>query len=174
MKKRLNNLFKFGRLKAHDLGGNVQVEQLSGEIHSDLEHPQEFGFASKAPTESQTYSAYRGGNQESGAVLIIAGRAPIEIAEGDTVMYSAGGATIHCTGAKIELSGDAFGGLIKINDLTTKLNLLAQEFDTHQHAYFNSAGLQITSPPASDSAGTPDPATPFTASDYENEDINHG
>jgi phage gp45-like len=165
MKKRLNNLFKFGRLKAHGSGGNVQVEQLSGEIHSDLEHPQEFGYASRAPTGSQTYSAYRGGNQESGAVLIIAGQAPINIAEGDTVMYSAGGATIHCTGAKIELSGDAFGGLIKINDLTTKLNGLITSYNAHTHFGADAVG-GATAPKVS--------ATSFTASDYENEDIEHG
>jgi phage gp45-like len=165
MKKRLNNLFKFGRLKSHGSRGKVQAEQLSGEIHSDLEHPQAHGFESKAPTGSQTYSAYRGGNQESGAVLIIAGQAPIEVAEGDTVMYSAGGATVHCTGGKIELSGTAFGGLIKINDLTTKLNLLIADYNLHTHSRSGHA-----SP-----TGTPLPeADTFTASDYENGDVEHG
>ena len=159
MKNRLNNLFKFGRIKAHGSRSKVQVEQLSGEIHSDIEHPQEFGFESKAPIGSKTYSAYRGGNQESGAVLIIAGQAPINIADGDSIMYSAGGATVHCIGGKIEISGTAFGGLIKITDLTIKLNAFIASFNGHSHV---SAGVIDTV------------AAPFVAVDYENGDVEHG
>ena len=162
----MKNLFKFGRLKSHGANGKVQVEQLTGEIHSDLDHPQEHGFASKAPTESSTWSAYRDGNQESGAVLIIGGSAPINIAEGDTVVYSAGGATVHCTGGKIELNGDSFGGLIAINDLTTKLNLLISQFDAHVHSGI-SPGMSSTMVPSL-------PATAFLATDYENPDVEHG
>ena len=142
MKGRITNLFKFGRIKHHGTGGRVQVEELAGEVHSEIEHPQEHGFASKAPIGSKTYSAYRGGNQDSGAVLIIAGQAPITLAEGDSIMYSAGGATIHCTGSNIEIVGgtiditgdlDVSGAVSDTNVTTPTMLQMRELFNNHIH-----------------------------------------
>lgn len=157
---RLKNIFRFGRLKGHGSRGLVQTEGLDGEIHSSLKHPQSFGTESKAPVGSETYTFYQDGNQDNGAVLIVAGQAPITLDEGDTVIYSSGGATVHCTGAKIELNGSAFGGLIKIDTLTTQLNALVSSFNTHTHP-------GVAGPPVA-------PAATFTASTYENGDVEHG
>jgi phage gp45-like len=154
-----SNNFRFGRLKANGARGHVQTETLAGEVHSNIRHPQSHGFESKPTPESETYSIYQGGNPDSGAVLIVAGKAPITLSEGDSVVYSAGGATVHCKDGKIELNGDAFGGLMKINDFTTLLNAFVTAFNGHSHV---GAGLIDTVQPN------------FTASAYENEDVTHG
>jgi phage gp45-like len=130
---RLRNIFRLGRLKGHGSRGFVQTEGLDGEIHSSLRHPQSYGVESKPPVESETYTLYQEGNQDQGAVLVVAGQAPITLADGETVVYSSGGATVHCKGATIELNGSAFGGLIKINDQIAELNNRVAELQAHTH-----------------------------------------
>jgi phage gp45-like len=157
----MKNIFRFGRLKNNETGDLVQVEHLNGEVHSSLKHPQSHGVESKPPAGSETYTVFQDGNPEQGAVLIIAGRAPITLSDGETVVYSSGGATVHCTASgTIELNGAAFGGLIKIADLTTKINALIAELQAHSHT---GAGAVNTGP-----------FTPFVRTDYENTDVNHG
>jgi phage gp45-like len=146
-----SNNFRFGRLKANGARGHVQTETLAGEVHSNIRHPQSHGFESKPTPESETYSIYQGGNPDSGAVLIVAGKAPITLSEGDSVVYSAGGATVHCKDGKVELNGNGFGGLIDITTLVTWLN-------SHTH----SAG------------GSGIPVTPIVQASIENTDVTHG
>ena len=74
-------------------------------------------------------------------------------------MYSAGGATVHCTGGSLELNGSANGGLINIDDLTAKINLLVADFNGHSHV---GAGINNTT------------AAAFLAVDYENPEVEHG
>jgi len=162
------NIFRFGRLKAHGDRGKVQVAGLSGEVHSSINNPQPHGIESKAPLESETFTVYQDGNPDQGATLIIAGKAPIVLDDGDTVVYSAGGATMHCEGANIKitggtiaLNGTAYEGLIKIKDLTTKINLLVTAYNSHQHP-----GYTIAVPDRQ--------MVSLSATDYENPDVTHG
>jgi phage gp45-like len=149
--RRLKNLFSFGRLTGHDSG--VQTSLQSGETLSGIEHPQEHGFASKAPIGSNTYCFFQDGNRDNGAVIIVAGTTPLALDTGDSVQYSAGGAFVHCEGSTIHINGDAFGGLVKVDDLTTKLNLLITEISSKT----GTSGY-----------------SPFVAANYENTDVTHG
>lgn len=164
--KKLSSIFRLGRLK-NSSGDTVQVEQLNGEVHSSLKHPQSFGVESLPPAGSETYSVYQDGNPDQGAVLIVAGRGPVTLAEGDTVVYNASGVKVHMNGStiridggKIELNGNANGGLIEIANLTTKINALVTAYNAHQHI------------PAGSTPTTP--GTPLVRTDYENTDIEHG
>lgn len=154
---------QFGKLTAHGDRGAVQIEALSGQIQSDVPHPQDFGFESLAPIGASTVSAYKDGDQDGGAVLIVAGKAPIQLGEGDSVQYSSGGAYVKCTGSQIEINGVAYGGLVKINELTAKVNALISELQLHSH---NTGGGPTSSPVQT--------FTPLNASDYENGDVQHG
>lgn len=68
-----------------------------------------------------------------------------------------------------------FGGLIKINDLTTKINELVSTVNAFRAEYKAHTHLD----PVSGSTGTPQPvpvqadAATFTASDYENTRVQH-
>ena len=147
-----SNNFRFGRLKANGARGFVQTETLSGEVHSSVRHPQPHDIESKPPVGSETFSIYQGGNPDNGAVLIVAGQAPVTLSDGETVTYSSGGATVHCkSDGTIELNGAAFGGLIKINELVTWLN-------AHTHI----------------SSGSGIPSTPIVQATIENDEVNHG
>ena len=155
--RKLKNLFSFGRLSGH--GSGVQTSLQSGETISGIEHPQEHGFASLAPIGSNTYTFFQDGNRDNGAVILVAGSSPLSLSTGDSVVYNAAGAFVHMEGGAIHINGDAFGGLVKIDELTTKLNLLVASFNAHSHV---SAGLIDTT------------AATFTAADYENTDVDHG
>jgi phage gp45-like len=167
------NNFRFGRLKANGSRGFVQTETLSGEVHSSVRNPQPHGFESLPPVGSETYSVYQGGNPDNGAVLTVAGQAPVTLSEGESVVYSSAGATVYCKEdgsiaidavSEVTLNGDTFGGLIKINDLTAKVNALIAELRAHYHIL---SGVGNTTTPATT-------FTDLSASDYENGDVNHG
>lgn len=158
LSKRLRNLFSFGRLSAHGSNGVVQTTLHSGELFSDIEHPQEHGFASKAPIGSNSYTFFQDGNRDNGAVILVSGSAPLSLSTGDSVVYSAGGAFVHLEGGAIHINGAAFGGLIKIAVLTTKINDFLTAYNAHSTAFHGGAN----------------PAAPLVQTDYENTDVDHG
>lgn len=78
----------------------------------------------------------------------------------------------------IQMMGDSYGGLIKIDDLVTKLNNLENKvnsiintFNTHTHPYMDSGSPATTSPSTSPIVGT---LTPTQTIDIENDKIKHG
>lgn len=78
----------------------------------------------------------------------------------------------------IQMLGDDYGGLIKIDDLITKLNNLENKvnsiintFNTHTHPYVNVSTPATTSPSTSPVVGT---LTPTIVNDIENPLIKHG
>jgi phage gp45-like len=139
MKKGRNRL-RFGRLKSHGKRGEVQVEGLEGEIHSGLRHPQPHGLESRAPIESESYTAYQD-SPDNGATLIIAGQAPITLSDGDTVIYNNAGVTVHLNGSTVEISantditGDltATGNVSDSNATTATMAAMRALFNTHTH-----------------------------------------
>ena len=68
----------------------------------------------------------------------------------------------------IQLLDGSYGGLIKINELVDKLNVLEQRMTSHQHISATSG-----SPTTFDIATNPD-ITETTIADLENPDITHG
>lgn len=86
--------------------------------------------------------------------------------------------TACCKPSHIKLMGDKFGGLIKIEDLVTKinnienlLNDLISKYNLHTHPYTNVTSPAVTSVTASTEPNT---LTPTQKEDIENPLIKHG
>lgn len=90
-----------------------------------------------------------------------------------------GGSTLKMNNDIIEFNGGGFDGMIKINELTSKLNELVQQvnsfisiYNTHQHT------VQVAVPAGTGNTlvltGTGTNCKTFNASDYKNEKITQG
>lgn len=82
---------------------------------------------------------------------------------------------------EVLLNGDEFGGLIKIEELTSKINSLVSDFNSfvgkyNSHIHVTTATVMATSLVGVISAttGTASPTSVFSKSDYENETVKHG
>lgn len=89
------------------------------------------------------------------------------------------GGNITCNGSgTVELNGTDFGGLVKIEELTAKLNKLKDEvnalktsYASHNHPYVNVTAPATTSTITVPFEGT---FTAFNKNDYENTNVKHG
>jgi len=70
----------------------------------------------------------------------------------------------------ITINGGNLGGLVKIQELTNKLNTLVQVFNSHTHPVATTGTAEAQSGTA---AVTTKQATQFSKSDYEDEKIKH-
>ena len=70
----------------------------------------------------------------------------------------------------ITINGGEFGGLIKIQELTNKLNALVQEFNSHTHTVATTGTAAAQSGTASATTGQ---VSEFNKSDYEDTKIKH-
>lgn len=70
----------------------------------------------------------------------------------------------------ITINGGTFGGLVKIQALTTKLNALVQAFNTHTHTVATTGTAAAQTGTAAATTGT---ASQFSKSDYEDTKIMH-
>lgn len=90
--------------------------------------------------------------------------------EVEKVQLIVGSSEVIITENDILLNGGELGGLIKISELTAKLNLLVNTFNTHTHPV-------TTAGTATNQAGTAAPTTNvaqrFNQSDYEDTTIKH-
>ena len=157
--RRLANVFVRGVYQSRASDGTLTAQQLSGEVHSALLSPKAYGFASKG-VGGKTYTIFNGGNRDDGVVILHELDGAPTLADNEVAVWNNQGAVITLKAdGTVELQGDAFGGLIKINDLTTKLNALVSSFNTHSHS---GAGANDTV------------AAQFVAANYENGTVNHG
>ena len=65
---------------------------------------------------------------------------------------------------EVVLNGGQYGGMVRVEDLTSKLNELVRAFNTHTH---------VVDIPKAITATIPTPAKPFVRSDYENTKVKH-
>ena len=74
----------------------VQTSLLADEVRSDIEHPTEYGFTSKAIPGAQTISIFYGGNRDNGSVITVYDqRYRIKnLEDGDVCIYNNEGNTI--------------------------------------------------------------------------------
>jgi hypothetical protein len=79
---------------------------------------------------------------------------------------------------EVMLRGDAEGGLVKVNDLLTKLNNLENKvntiitiFNAHTHPYVNVVTPAVTSASSTPVSGT---LVPTVLADIENDKVKHG
>lgn len=85
---------------------SMQLALMEGEIRDNLEHPQEFGFTSQAPTGSEAIAAFFGGNRDHGSVLLVFDKAtrPKDLSAGETCVFNAHGCKIYLrAGGNIEI-----------------------------------------------------------------------
>lgn len=109
---------------------------------------------------SDCYIGFYGGSTNSPVV--------IGFQNAESVAIS-GQTDISLDSEQITLNGGENGGLINIQDLTSKLNELVNAFNNHTHQI---TGVQpgsgsVTAPPVMS------PASTFTASDYEDTTVTH-
>jgi len=96
----------------------------------------------------------------------------------DKVMFVVGEMGITITTDGIQINDGSLGGLIKIEDLVTKLNNLENivndlitKYNAHTHPYVNVAAPATTSPTTSLETDT---LTPTQKADLENAAVTHG
>lgn len=77
---------------------------------------------------------------------------------------------ITLTADSIELNGGNLGGMVKIEELTQKLNALVNAFNNHTHQVATTGTAAAQSGTA---APVMSPAQTFNASDYEDDKIKH-
>ena len=99
----------------------------------------------------------------------------------DQLDANVGESTLKVTSDEIQFNGGGFDGLVKINDLTTKLNGLVQEvttfintYNTHTHMVTTSGGPTTQTGTTLTTTATGTPPTQFNANDYKNEKITQG
>lgn len=120
----------------------LQVETAAG-LESDVEHPQEFGFSSRARAGAKaTVVRLRG---ESGAPLVLIvddERVRVTVGEGEVAIHDADGNKVHLkAGGKIEINASAevtvIAPAIKLGDGATEPMVLGQSLSTwllaHKH-----------------------------------------
>ena len=95
----------------------------------------------------------------------------------DKVLYIVGDSSIEVTGDSIKFNDGAFGGLIKIADLVSKLNTIEQDINTLKQVFSgwtpvsNDGGAALKTAAATWYAQT---ITETQKSDLENTNITHG
>ena len=72
--------------------------------------------------------------------------------------------------AGVVINGGELGGMVKIKQLTQKLNALVNAYNAHTHTVATTGTAAAQSGTAAATAST---AQPFNASDYENTKVKH-
>ena len=140
---------------------------LAGENITGVEHLQEFGFASRPPSnEDGTNNAngiavFYGGDRGNSSLLVLEiPKFKPDLEKGETALFNAMGALIKLAGTDIQLNGTDNGGIVQVAELTEKVNALIAELQIHTH---NSGG-----------SGTPTSTfTELARADYENTKVVH-
>lgn len=119
---------------------------------------------------------------KDGVVIDIAGkeqdqRVKCSFQNNQIIVDIAGKISMTLDGNKLSLNGDQFGGLIKIEELTNKLNDLVNAFNSHVHSLVNVPITTSQGPGNIVSGNTLEITTKtsrFNKSDYENSKVVHG
>ena len=135
---------------------------LNGENTTAVEHPQEYGFASKIPANTKGNGVAIFYNGDRGNATLLTVECPSlkpTLEAGESALFNDKGVYTKCTTSGVlELNGTSNEGLVKINELTEKLNEFISNYNIHKHG---------TSP-------VPDKLqTAFDKSYYENTEVVH-
>lgn len=135
---------------------------LNGEHATSVEHPQEYGFASKIPSNTKGNGIVVFYNGDRGNATLLTVECPSlkpTLEAGESILFNDKGAYTKCTSSGIlELSGSSNDGLVKIKELTDKLNAFVDTYNSHVHG----------------TSSTPSPSQPsFVKGDYENTKVVH-
>lgn len=141
--RKISNFVARGILKLISFQQGVYVIQgtfLAGEVVSDLQHPQEFGFASKANLGACIVAVFNGGNRDHGQAFIVYDPSvtPADLGNGDSCQYDASGNRVWLKGAN--------GILIKNGNNTITLNSSGISITdaTGNSVVMNTSGLTVS------------------------------
>lgn len=115
--RKLANLIAGGVLKYVKIVKGMQLVQLTmlaNETATNLQHPQEYGFTSKAKAGASALALFKGGNRDNGLVVTIYDRRylPANLSDGDSCQYDAAGNRIWLKGSAGISITDALGNSI--------------------------------------------------------------
>jgi len=145
-------------------GCNFKI--LGSEYATNVEHLQEFGFASVKPDDVKAngIAIFYNGNRGNRSLLVL--EVPSlkpDLSAGESALFNAFDAIVKLDKEGIvQLNGVSNDGLIKIQELTDKLNAHILEYNTHVHSISGSNTLVPSTL-----------AQPFVKSDYENTKVVH-
>jgi len=89
---KINNLLARGVAKLLESSGNWQLTLLNGETISGIEHPQEFGMASKAPNGGGVIAISIGGQRENTIAVTVSNTTGMPtVSQGQTAIHDAHG-----------------------------------------------------------------------------------
>ena len=94
----------------------------------------------------------------------------LSCSEVERVQMQIGGTKLQIDNAGVVINGGELGGMVKINQLTQKLNALVNTYNTHTHPVATTGTEAAQSGTAAATAST---AQPFNASDYEKTKVKH-
>jgi len=147
-------------------GSEYSFTTLSGENITSVEHLQEFGFASEKPDgeDARGVALFYAGDRGNSSLLVLeVPKFKPDLSAGESALFNAHSALIKLdSSGVINLNGASNEGLVKIQELTDKLNTHIAEYDLHFHPH----GTPNTGPPTI-------PGTQFNKSDYENDKVVH-
>lgn len=90
---KIRNILARGRVQLTNDSKGVQLAQvtlMADEVSDDMDHPQEYGFTSLAPGDSECLAAFFAGEREHGTILTIFNRSvrpKAILAVGDVMLY---------------------------------------------------------------------------------------
>lgn len=94
----------------------------------------------------------------------------LSCSEVERVRLQIGSTKLQIDNAGMVINGGELGGMVKINQLTQKLNELVNAYNAHTHTVATTGTAAAQSGTAAATAST---AQPFNASDYENTKVKH-
>lgn len=145
IKDRVQNFFSRGVLQSSDDEKQTQIlqaELMEGEIATDLEHPQEYGFTSRAVAGAEVYVVFQGGNRDHPIVVLCADKRmrPTELAEGEVMVWHRDGHKIHlkndgtieatCSTFKVIGNIEATG---QVSDVNGSMQEMRNTYNGHNH-----------------------------------------
>lgn len=136
----------------------VQVSVYAGEVHENVEHPQEYGHASNCPTEGAVAVVLcPQGSRDQIMAVVVANPAlrKKDLKPGESAMYNAlsethlllkEDGTIEADTDTLTSTGDVEDKLETLDDVRQRLKAFIAHFNTHVHT--SAAPGSPTSPPA--------------------------
>ena len=94
----------------------------------------------------------------------------LSCSEVERVQMQIGRTKLQIDNAGVVINGGELGGMVKIKQLTQKLNALVNAYNAHTHTVATTGTAAAQSGTAAATAST---AQPFNASDYENTKVKH-
>ena len=154
--RRIENFFSRGVLESSDDSKKTQIlkaELFEGEVGSDLEHPQEYGFTSRSLDGAEVYVIFPGGNRDHPIVVLTADKRtrPKNLAKGEVMVWHNAGHKIHLKNdGTIEATCSTFkvnGNIVatgNVSDASGSMQEMRDAYNPHTHGGGSAPSPQMT------------------------------